>query len=294
MHAVFERAPTMSAWSIKASFLKENLDFFSPKIEQLDLFYNGEHMTFLSFTTKVVTDKKEVLRQPLKTTVNVNKGDFATFEVEEGLHVVISVKDFKTIVTHADSMDADLRAIYSKPGRPLQFSYEKPGFICKFTLMTTSNNTGMNAGTPAVVKKASRTTKPAQPVSNGASSRQASISMPPPSRVDGRRSTQSLGRRQPESNAQNPDVPAASQSLFIPIDDDDRAWDPTSYDDEEEVLAWDSKGADVSCACSHFVANVSRSHYCSQIQNLKDDSHFSEQMQMPIFKVYLLLNEFRK
>ena len=59
MHAIFERQQTMNFWSIKSSFLKENLDFFSPKVEQLDIYHEDDNkMTFLSFTNKVVTDKK--------------------------------------------------------------------------------------------------------------------------------------------------------------------------------------------------------------------------------------------
>jgi cell cycle checkpoint control protein RAD9A len=58
MHAIFERLSSMNFWTIKASFLKENLDFFSPKVEQLDIYHEDDKMTFLSFTSKVVTDKK--------------------------------------------------------------------------------------------------------------------------------------------------------------------------------------------------------------------------------------------
>jgi cell cycle checkpoint control protein RAD9A len=58
MHAIFDRSPSMNYWSIKSSFLKENLDFFSPKVEQLDIHHEDDKMTFLSFTNKVVTDKK--------------------------------------------------------------------------------------------------------------------------------------------------------------------------------------------------------------------------------------------
>ena len=57
MHALFDRSASVNKWAIRASFLKENLDYFSPKVEQLDIFHNDEKMTFLSFTEKVVTVK---------------------------------------------------------------------------------------------------------------------------------------------------------------------------------------------------------------------------------------------
>jgi cell cycle checkpoint control protein RAD9A len=57
MHALFDRASSSNRWNIKALFLRENLDYFSPKVEQLDIFRDGEKMTFLSFTEKIVTAK---------------------------------------------------------------------------------------------------------------------------------------------------------------------------------------------------------------------------------------------
>ena len=57
MHALFDRTSSLNRWSIRAVFLRENLDYFSPKVEQLDIFRDNEKMTFLSFTDKIVTAK---------------------------------------------------------------------------------------------------------------------------------------------------------------------------------------------------------------------------------------------
>jgi cell cycle checkpoint control protein RAD9A len=57
MHALFDRASSVNRWNIRAMFLKENLDYFSPKVEQLDIFREADKMTFISFTDKIVTAK---------------------------------------------------------------------------------------------------------------------------------------------------------------------------------------------------------------------------------------------
>jgi hypothetical protein len=58
MHALFDKHSAVNQWSINSSFLRENLDFFSPKVEQLDICRENDRITFLSFTNKIVTAKR--------------------------------------------------------------------------------------------------------------------------------------------------------------------------------------------------------------------------------------------
>ena len=81
-------------------------------------------------------DAIEILKQPLHTAVSIDVNDFEEFGAQEQLHIAISVKDFKNIVVHADTMGTIITAMYSQPSRPLQFSYTKEGMKCEFTLMT--------------------------------------------------------------------------------------------------------------------------------------------------------------
>jgi cell cycle checkpoint control protein RAD9A len=57
-HPVFDRNNSLNRWTIKSSFLRENLDFFSPKVEQLDIFHDQDKMTFVSFTNKAPSANK--------------------------------------------------------------------------------------------------------------------------------------------------------------------------------------------------------------------------------------------
>lgn len=86
----------------------------------------------------------EVLRKPLHTSIAVDVEEFEALEVEDGLHIVMTVKDFRAVINHAALANASITARYSLPGRPLQFSYSGDAVVCEFLLMTVGerNNPG--------------------------------------------------------------------------------------------------------------------------------------------------------
>jgi cell cycle checkpoint control protein RAD9A len=97
-----------------------------------------------------------VLKQPLQTAVSIDTQDFEEFDAIDNLHIAISVSDFKNMVIHAASLNADVSAAYSIPARPLQFSYSVPGIHCEFTLTTIGGERGGAAAAPAPNPAAAR------------------------------------------------------------------------------------------------------------------------------------------
>lgn len=173
--------------------------------------------------------------------------DFDEFSVEDRLHIGISVKDFKAIVTHADTLNASITASYSHPTRPLQLAYNEKGMQCEFTLMTIGDYRGGSVN-PAPAATRENSPRPAErqtSVQPSASARPRPVAeaMPPPiepaSRSFGREAASQRPRRP------SPPPPQASldpESLFLPAgDNDDRRWDEKNYDeDEEDTLGWDA------------------------------------------------------
>jgi cell cycle checkpoint control protein RAD9A len=173
--------------------------------------------------------------------------------MQENMHVVISVKDFKAIVTHAETLRGAISAHFSFPTRPLQFCYQNSGMHCEFTLMTTGDYRG-----------ASSTPNP-QFISTRSSSRQPSVApvaapsrsvseMPPPARPAASKPLGSQRERVPAQGqavqrpAEDPDLDP--ESLFVPGRDDDNTWDPPNYeqDEEEEMLGWDASNENPSAS----------------------------------------------
>ncbi|KAH8732368.1 DNA repair protein-like protein rad9 [Phaeosphaeriaceae sp. PMI808] len=251
MYTIFDHNAAKNRWSMHSGAIKEYVEYFGTKTEMLDIFAGEDgRCVFKSYTAKI-SNGKEVLKHPLVTAVAVNISDFEEFNVQPGLHIICSVKDFRAIVAHADTFKTSLKAFYSQPTRPLQFSYGCDGILCNFTLMTS----GDYSAAPA-------TPGPAQAPSNRPASRAPSTTtertetrsmrsnMPPPTGLASRRDRsgrlRNPGSRQ-NSAAQAQPAHQDSDSLFVPDpeeaqrreEQEELAWAPLDYE-KEETLGWDA------------------------------------------------------
>jgi len=244
VRALFDDELARNRWSISSRTLREFVEHFGPKTEQLDMYSEDGRATFTSYTEKIMSGN-EVLKQPLHTSIAIDTLDFSEFSVEERLHVVISVKDFKAIVSHAGITSTTVSVAYSQPMKPMKLTYNDQGMVIEFILMTTGDFRGSSA-TPAPGARARSSSKrpaprqqlEAVPLRNSTSSNSA---MPPPPRS----AAPSVAREPSRSRVPRPSPPPPqpsleSNSLFFPEDDDHR-WDPVNYGDEdEEMLGWDA------------------------------------------------------
>ncbi|KAK5118044.1 hypothetical protein LTR62_004090 [Meristemomyces frigidus] len=246
MHALFDRTVAKQGWRISSRVLREYIEFFGPKTEQLDLLAQEGKAIFTSFTEKIEDGKREeVLKQPLETAISLHTEDFEDFYMQLDMHIVISVKDFRAIVTHAETLRAPITARFSYPSRPLQFSYQNYGMHSEFTLMTTGDaRAASTAPEPKFVSNRSPSRQTSTAPSQAAA--QSASEMPPPPRPVVTKSLTSQSQSQtpvikPHLRRHATEDPDAD-SLFMPGGDEDRTWDPPNYeqDNSEEMLGWDT------------------------------------------------------
>ncbi|KAK4956090.1 hypothetical protein LTR66_013395 [Elasticomyces elasticus] len=228
--------------------LREYIDYFGPKTEQLDVCVKDGKAVFTSFTEKIMNGK-EILKHPLETAIAINVHDFDQFKMEDDLHITSSVKDFKAIVMHAETLRTTITASFSRPSRPLRYSYQAEGVHVEFTLMTSGSYTGSATPTPALLVGAKEDLRRSSAASTGAASRLAS-EMPPPNRPRlGTAQNQAKALSLPSQESAEPtkvDRNQASDSLFISQDEDDRRWDPPEIAEEnDEMLGWDASADNV-------------------------------------------------
>lgn len=263
MHALFDRSVAQNRWSMHSGAVREYIEYFGTKTELLDIFTGEDgRCVFKSYTEKI-SDGKEILKHPLVTAVAVNTSDFEDFSVQAGLHIVISVKDFKAIVLHADTLKTSLRAYYSHPTRPLQISYGCDGLVAEYTLMTAGDYSGgpptptpaPQQHTPTPQHQSRQASRAPSIASERLDTRSMCSEMPPPiqpaSRRDQNGRVRKPGLRQPSStpSQSQPAQPQApfddEESLFVPHsearlqEEEDAAWAPMDYD-KEETLGWDA------------------------------------------------------
>ncbi|KAF2457817.1 Rad9-domain-containing protein [Lineolata rhizophorae] len=247
VHALFDKNAAKNRWTARSSMLQEIIEYFGPRTEQLDLYYAEGRVTFTSFVEKI-TNGKEILKQPLQTSVSVEKEDFDSFDAEDKVHIITSVKDFKAVVVHASTMRATISTYYSNPTKPLQFSYGDDAMKCEFTLMTHGDfraNPSVDASHTVTNRSISTTQSNAQVQVN---QRRSFSEIEPrtvqPARQPRRRKVPGSAPRPAETSQAQPHH---EESLFVTQDEDDHRWDPVDTGhagDYEDVLGWDASGVD--------------------------------------------------
>ncbi|EPE34621.1 hypothetical protein GLAREA_10315 [Glarea lozoyensis ATCC 20868] len=247
MHALFVKANANNMWSISSRTLRDFVEHFGPGTEQLDIYSEDGRVSLTSYTEKIMSGN-EILKQPLHTSIAIDSLEFAEFSVEELLHIVISVKDFKSIITHAGITSTIVKACYSRPASPMQLTYSDDGILSEFILMTIGEVRGGSA-TPAPnapragpKRQASR-----QPVATASASKRATPAEmpPPPPRSASMRELSKTRDVRPSPPPPQPSIP--SDALFMPRadDDNDKMWDPVNQeDDDDDMLLWGQGGGE--------------------------------------------------
>lgn len=195
-----------------------------------------------------------VLKKPLHTNIAVEMDEFDHVQVQDKLHIIISVKDFRAILQHAQLTSGELTTIYSNPGRPMRLSYGVDGILCEFILMTvgekdavTQKHKNLRANAPKAVRpeldagshRGSYVAKDQQP----APPEPASAPPAPPQQKIPARPRQPAFEIRPQPMP--PPATAQSDSLFVGQADDDEQWEPVNPEEDEEEeenarLEWDA------------------------------------------------------
>ncbi|KAH7241038.1 Rad9-domain-containing protein [Fusarium redolens] len=257
VHAKFNKQDAPHHWTISSRTLRQLMDHFGPGIEFLDINTDGDHVNFTCFSEKTVSEDA-VLKKPLQTSIAVEADEFDDIDVEDKLHIVISVKDFRAIIQHAGITGNDVSARYSIPTQPIQLSYTGDAMSCEFLVMTVGER-GANTGqrTKKGRKNAPQNTGPRleatsrRPSMAPPESQPAPAPAPPPPSLPQHNPTPQMSAARASASrvgvfdlrpSQKPAPPATnrSESLFV----EDEGWEPINYEDEEIAednakLGWD-------------------------------------------------------
>lgn len=182
--------------------------------------------------------------------------EFDEIEIPEKLHIIVSVKDFRNVLHHAQLTSGELAASYSNPGRPMKLSYRGDGILCEYILMTVGERDAAGQRGTKRARGANQA-KPAAPraeleAASVTPSNQANFAVPGPSRPPaGTAAAQQktpARPRQSQFQIRPPPLPPPStlrsESLFV-AQDEDQQWEPVNADEDadgEEIarLEWDN------------------------------------------------------
>ncbi|KAK4152853.1 hypothetical protein C8A00DRAFT_34427 [Chaetomidium leptoderma] len=245
-HAKFNKDEAGNHWSISSRTLRQLMDHFGPGIELLDINTDDEArvVNFTCFTEKVqkrgAVSNEAVLKKPLHTNIAVEMDEFDDVEVQDKLHIIISVKDFRAILQHAQMTSGALTTIYSNPGRPMKLSYSTDGVLCEFILMTVGEKDALTQKHKNPRANAAKSTAPQLDSASHRGSSVANDNQPNPPQPASRPPQQktTVRPRQPafeiRPSPMPPPTTARSDSLFVDQAEDDEQWEPVNPDEEEE------------------------------------------------------------
>ncbi len=60
MHALFDKTAAKNTWTIAANVLRDFVEYFGPKTEQLDIYSENGRATFTSYTERIMEGKGKV------------------------------------------------------------------------------------------------------------------------------------------------------------------------------------------------------------------------------------------
>ena len=207
----------------------------------------------------------------MQTNIAVEADEFDDIDVEDKLHIVISVKDFRAIIQHAGITGNDLSARYSLPARPIQLSYSGDAISCEFLIMTVGErgtnptqktkkgrkNVAPQNSAPKLEATSARTsvapseyTPQPRPEAPPQMPPPASRPNPTPQMSAARASASRIGAFDLRPTQQPPPPTLRSESLFV----EDEGWEPVADEDEEEDnarLEWDHSADPVSALYHH-------------------------------------------
>lgn len=256
LNATFDRTNSNNTWTLPAKTLRDVVEYFGPRSEHVDWSrVDNDKVVFTSYTEKIQAGK-EIIRQPVHTSVTLSTQDFETCTIEPGLHVSIPVKDFRSIVAHADTIRAEITATYSQGARPMQITYHQGGLAAAFTLMTRGtsaavvNQNQRTAATPARLTSIAREPPRTMAAANDVTDIDVTTPTINPNKHARPTRDDSIAiaarPKLPLDASVDTSAPSASinpDSMFIPAaDDDDQQWDPQTYDADEDAgrVVWDA------------------------------------------------------
>ncbi|GJN88916.1 hypothetical protein Rhopal_001887-T1 [Rhodotorula paludigena] len=250
--ARFDLNACTSTWTASSRVLKEWTDHFhvrpgaSGGSDEITFYCGGLACRLKSFndTTfdETVNSADHFASRPLATELIVDIEDFDAYDVPEEEVVTFALKEFKAIITLADSLPTPLSAHFTSGGRPLMLALTGDAFEAKFVVATTDYDSG--GGAPARDNKVKR--EKSESVQARAAGSGARTSATPAQRTGAGAAASGAGGQRPLFNAPTPSPAPASfarggtQPAAAGDSDDDEyggGMDDLLFDDPDEAFA---------------------------------------------------------
>lgn len=139
MRAMTDKSTSLNRLTVPAHAFKEVMDHFAPRAEELSMAVRDGDLALTSFTEGVIAEK-EILKQPIHTSITIDRTEFTSLAVEEDIIITFTLREFKSVVVLCDSLATDMELIYATPERPLIVEFENSGLQGEFVVATVAGD----------------------------------------------------------------------------------------------------------------------------------------------------------
>lgn len=109
LYALSNRDECTQHFTIQSRLAKEYLEHFRSRIEEVDIYVDGDKLIFNGFTEGFTGEDSrislkpvikrvlilELLKQPLQTQVSLSTGELEDFQFQERTHILLPLRDLK-------------------------------------------------------------------------------------------------------------------------------------------------------------------------------------------------------
>ncbi|KAI8578580.1 hypothetical protein K450DRAFT_246543 [Umbelopsis ramanniana AG] len=113
-----------SRFVIKPGYLREYLNFFNSKVEEIVFVCSRFNMKLRNAGSPSVTMDTSVDSRPFQIEVSLNMDQFDLYETASDTMLTLSIKDFKTVVSYAEMLGEPVSAFFNDAGQPIVFSVQ--------------------------------------------------------------------------------------------------------------------------------------------------------------------------
>ncbi|KAJ2956525.1 hypothetical protein NQZ79_g7642 [Umbelopsis isabellina] len=118
---------TASRFVIQAKHLREYLNYFNSKVEEITLVCSRYNMKLRNAGLSVTTMGSSTDSRPFQIEVSLNMDQFHMYEICSDSMMTLSMKDLKTIVAYAENLGENVSAYFNDAGNPIIFSVQYTG-----------------------------------------------------------------------------------------------------------------------------------------------------------------------
>lgn len=162
LRAVYDRHSLENRWKIGPSTLKEWVDHFHSRLEEVTFSGSKEWVSMKSFTEgQYENGTLDALKRPMQTELAIGVDEFEEYTITADVQLTFSLREFKALILLAESSALPIEASFSTGGRPLVLAVETDAYAIELVIATIAGNgTTQPSNPPQIIARSTRSVQP--------------------------------------------------------------------------------------------------------------------------------------